>query len=289
MAHAPFIHLHNHRWNCALLCGGGSSDRGGFCWHEALCQPNPSRSAYTPGGGGRQPGAALRIETQYMQMSTCMSATLAAPCDKVIYKQSAQTARRATWCIYRRGDAPLGMVVCTISRVFVLEKQDDGGQQFRCLRASLETLSLRGSGRGRHHSSPPGLLLQVRMTEDREMQSACVCRDSEAPPLSMCMNTKQPCALWDRQCALSFVSCRLQQSLVPQTRGTRGGEPIERHVGSYLSAFFRLLGESVCVACGRGREWETVECAAVRKSVCLCFIATCPFCRRRPGPGFPVD
>ena len=76
------------------------------------------------GGGGRQPGAALRIvETQYMQMSTCMSATLEAPCDKVIYKQSAQTARRATGCIYRRGDAPLGMVVCTISRAFVLEKQ----------------------------------------------------------------------------------------------------------------------------------------------------------------------
>ena len=124
MAHGTFIHLHKHRWNCALLCGGGSSDRGGFCWHEALCQPNPSRSAYTPGGGGRQPGAALRIvETQYMQMSDCMSATLAVPCDKVIYKQSAQTARRATWCIYRRGDAPLGMVVCTISRVFVLEKQ----------------------------------------------------------------------------------------------------------------------------------------------------------------------
>ena len=97
---------------------------GGYCWHEALCQPNPSRSAYTPGGGGRQPGAALRIvETQYMQMSACMSATLAVPCDKVIYKQSAQTARRATWCIYRRGDAPLGMVVCTISRAFVLEKE----------------------------------------------------------------------------------------------------------------------------------------------------------------------
>ena len=56
------------------------------------------------------------------KQSDCMSATSAATCDKVIYKQSAQTARRATWCIYRRGDAPLGMVVCTNSRVFVLEK-----------------------------------------------------------------------------------------------------------------------------------------------------------------------
>ena len=112
------------------------------------------------------------------------------------------------------------------------------------------------------------------------MQSACVCRDSAAPPVSMCMNTQQPCALWDRQCTLSFVSRRLQQSLVPQTRGARGGEPTERHVGSYLSAFFRLLGESVRVACRRGREWETVECAAVRKSLCLCFIATRPLLQK---------
>ena len=201
-----------------------------------------------------------------MSLCDCMSATLAATCDKVIYKQSAQTARRATWCIYRRGGAPLGMVVCTVSRVFVLEKQDDGGQQFRFVRASLEALSLRGSGRGRHHSSSPDLLLQVRMTKDREIQSSCVCRDSAAPPVSMCMNAQQLCALWDRQCALSFVSCRLQQSLVPQTRGTRGGEPMERHVGSYLSAFFRLLGESVCVACGRGSGVGDCECAAVRKS-----------------------
>ena len=51
---------------------------GGYCWHDSLCRRNPSRSAYTPGGGGRQPGAALRIETQYMQMFDCMSATLAA-------------------------------------------------------------------------------------------------------------------------------------------------------------------------------------------------------------------
>ena len=152
----------------------------------------------------------------------------------------------SAWSSY----APIPECLCWRSK-------DDGGQQFRCVRASLETLSLRG----RHHSSPPGLLLQVRLMEDREIQSACVCRDSAAPPVSMCMNTQQPCALWDRQCTLLFISCRLQQSLVPQTRGTRGGEPIERHVGSYLSAFFRLLGESVCVLlAGRGREWETVVC-----------------------------
>ena len=164
-----------------------------------------------------------------------------------------------------------------ISECLRWRSKDDGGQQFRCVRASLETLSLRG----RHHSSPPGLLLQVRLMEDREMQSACVCRDSAAPPVSTCMSTQQPCALWDRQCALLFISCRLQQSLVPQTRGTRGGEPIERHVGSYLSAFFRLLGESVCVSLvGGAREWETVECVAVRKSFCLCFIATRPLLQK---------
>ena len=222
-----------------------------------------------------------------MSLSACMSATLAVTCNKVIYKQSAQTARRATWCIYI--DEGMHHSVCTVSRVFVLEKQDDGGQHFRCVRASLETLSLRGSGRGRHHSSPPGLLLQVRMTKDREIQSSCVCRDSAAPPVSMCMNTLQPCALWDRQCALSFVSCRLQQSLVPQTRGTRGGEPMERHVGSYLSAFFRLLGESVCVACGRGSGVGDCRVCGCSQVFCLCFIATRLFCRRRLGPGFPVD
>ena len=160
--------------------------------------------------------------------------------------------------------APIAECLCWRSK-------DDGGQQFRCVRASLETLSLRGSRRGRHHSSPPGLLLQVRLMEDREMQSACVCRDSAAPPVSMCMNTQQPCALWDRQCTLLFVSRRLQQSLVPQTRGARGGEPTERHVGSYLSAFFRLLGESLCVLLAVGaREWETVECVAVRASLSAC-------------------
>ena len=170
--------------------------------------------------------------------------------------------------------APIPECLCWRSK-------DDGGQQFRCVRAPLEALSLRGSRRGRHHSSLPGLLLQVRLMEDREMQSACVCRDSAAPPVSMCMNTQQPCALWDRQCTLSFVSRRLQQSLVPQTRGARGGEPIERHVGSYLSAFFRLLGESVCVSlAGGGRKWETVECVAVRKSLCLCFIATRPLLQK---------
>ena len=56
---------------------------------------------------------------------------------------------------------------------------------------------------------------------------------------------------------------------------------MERHVGSYLSAFFRLLGESVCVSlAGGGREWETVECVAVRKSFCLCFIATRPLLQK---------
>ena len=113
-----------------------------------------------------------------------------------------------------------------------------------------------------------------------EMQSP-VCRNSAAPPVSMCMNTQQPCALWDRQCALSFVSCRLQQSLVPQTRGARGGEPIERHVGSYLSAFFRLLGESVCVACRRGSGVGDCRlCGCSRKSLCLCFIATRPLLQK---------
>ena len=46
---------------------------GGYCWHDTLCHPNPARSAHTPWGG-----AALRIETHYMQMFDCMSATLAA-------------------------------------------------------------------------------------------------------------------------------------------------------------------------------------------------------------------
>ena len=91
--------------------------------------------------------------------------------------------------------APIPECLCWRSK-------DDGGQQFRCVRASLETLSLRGSRRGRHHNSPPGLLLQVRLMEDREMQSACVCRDSAAPLVSMCMSTQQPCALWESQCAL---------------------------------------------------------------------------------------
>ena len=68
------------------------------------------------------PTLAATCNKAIFKQSDCMSATLAATCDKVIYKQSAQTARRATWCIYRRGDAPLGMVVCTNSRVFVLEK-----------------------------------------------------------------------------------------------------------------------------------------------------------------------
>ena len=170
--------------------------------------------------------------------------------------------------------APIPECLCWRSK-------DDGGQQFRCVRASLETLSLRGSRRGRHHSSPPGLLLQVRLMEDREMQSACVCRDSAAPPVSTCMSTQQPCALWDRQCALLFISCRLQQSLVPQTRGTRGGEPTERHVGSYLSAFFRLLGESVRVACRRGLGvGDCRVCGCSRKSFCLCFIATRPLLQK---------
>ena len=64
-----------------------------------------------------------------------------------------------------------------------------------------------------------------------------------------------------QQCALSkrapyaFISSRLQQSLVPQTCGAREGEPKEKHVGSYLAAFFRLLGKSVCggnSVCSRG-------------------------------------
>ena len=49
----------------------------------------------------------------------------------------------------------------------------------------------------------------------------------------------------DTTAALQTYSCRLQQSLVPQTRGTRGGEPMERHVGSYLSAFCRLLEDDL--------------------------------------------
>ena len=73
-----FIHVHKRWWNCVLLCGGLAVAEGGYCWHDSLCHRNPSRSAYTPGGGGRQPGAALRKETHYMQMSDCMSATLAA-------------------------------------------------------------------------------------------------------------------------------------------------------------------------------------------------------------------
>ena len=66
---------------------------------------------------------------------------------------------------------------------------------------------------------------------------------------------------------------------------------MERHVGSYLSAFFRLLGESVCVSlAGGGREWETVECVAVRASLFACaFQLLVLYCRRRPGPGLPVD
>ena len=55
-----------------------------------------------------------------------------------------------------------------ISKVSVSEnrRRDDVGQQFRCVRASLEALSVRGSGRGRQHRSPPGVLLQVRLTEE---------------------------------------------------------------------------------------------------------------------------
>ena len=177
------------------------TNAGGYCWHEALCQPNPSRSAYTPGGGGRQPGAALRIvETQYMQMSDCMSATLAAPFDKVIYKQSA-----------RQQGEPLGVYIdeemhhsawsyAPFPECLCWRSKDDGGQQFRCLRASLEALSLRGSGRGRHHSSPPGLLLQVRMTKDREMQSACVCRDSAALPISIYEHQAAVCVVGPSVC-----------------------------------------------------------------------------------------
>ena len=82
-------------------------------------------------------------------------------------------------------------------------------------------------------------------------------------PAAVCIVGKSVCP--------AFVSYRLQQSLVPQTRGARGGEPMERHVGSYLSAFFRLLGESVYVSlAGGGREWETVECVAVRASLFAC-------------------
>ena len=63
-----------------------------------------------------------------------------------------------------------------------------------------------------------------------------------------------PCAL-SKRAPSAFISSRLQQSLDPQTCGAREGEPKEKHVGSYLAAFFRLLGESVCggnSVCSRG-------------------------------------
>ena len=52
-----------------------------------------------------------------------------------------------------------------------------------------------------------------------------------------------PCAL-SKRAPYVFISSRLQQSLIPQTCGAREGEPKEKHVGSHLAAFFRLLGES---------------------------------------------
>ena len=45
---------------------------GGYCWHDALCQPNPSRSAYTPGGGGRQPGAASHVNRDTAYVTVCL-------------------------------------------------------------------------------------------------------------------------------------------------------------------------------------------------------------------------
>ena len=103
-----------------------------------------------------------------------------------------------------------------------------------------------------------------------EMQSACVQKQRSAARVNVHEHPAAVCIVGKSVCP-AFVSRRLQQSLVPQTRGTRGGEPTERHVGSYLSAFFRLLGKSVCVLlAGGAREWETVECAAVRASLSAC-------------------
>ena len=112
------------------------------------------------------------------------------------------------------------------------------GQPFQCVRASVEALSVRVSGRGRRHRSAAAVLLQVRLT--KHGRHTFVLRISLVLHVTRSIH---PCAL-SKRAPYAFISSRLQQSLVPQTCGARGGEPKEKHVGSYLAAFFRLLGES---------------------------------------------